>query len=93
MTLSKLFDLLAVRENGVNPGEGEHFIPTIQSWFLFCLIWSVGASVDEPGRNVFDLWLRDQDPRSNLSIIEAKVYFVLHSQFFHVTPLVNTVVL
>jgi dynein heavy chain len=73
MTLSKLFDLLAVRENGVHPGEGEHFIPTIQSWFLFCLIWSVGASVDEPGRNVFDLWLRDQDPRSRQSTREIDV--------------------
>ena len=63
MTLSKLFDLLAVRENGVHPGEGEFFIPMIDTWFLFCLIWSVGASVDEAGRNTFDMWLRDQDPR------------------------------
>lgn len=63
MTLSKLFDLLAIRENGVHPGEGEFFIPMIETWFLFCLIWSVGASVDEAGRNTFDMWLRDQDPR------------------------------
>jgi hypothetical protein len=74
MTLSKLFDLLAVRENGVHPGEGEFFIPMIDTWFLFCLIWSVGASVDEAGRNTFDIWLRDQDPR--LAFFLSNQYFM-----------------
>nr|PNR35709.1 hypothetical protein PHYPA_021559 [Physcomitrium patens] len=82
MTLSKLFDLLAVRENGVHPSEGEHFVPTIQSWFLFCLIWSVGASVDEPGRNTFDVWLRDQDPRFPASGLVYDFYFDVKKHTF-----------
>lgn len=63
ITFTKLFDSLATAENGVHPSEGDNYIPMIETWFLFCLTWSIGASVDEEGRKVFDIFIRDYDSR------------------------------
>ncbi|KAJ7527535.1 hypothetical protein O6H91_16G059900 [Diphasiastrum complanatum] len=63
VTLCKLFDSLATPENGVSPQQGESYVSMIETWFLFVLIWSIGASVDEEGRKMFDLFLRELDPR------------------------------
>jgi hypothetical protein len=30
------------------------YISLLEKWFAFALIWSVGASVNEEGRNYFD---------------------------------------
>lgn len=38
-TFTRLFDALAVPENGVSPDEGEHYPALIEMWFLFCIIW------------------------------------------------------
>ena len=46
ITLCTLFDALAIVENGVSPQEGDTYIPMIENWFLFALIWSIGASLD-----------------------------------------------
>ncbi|EFJ08553.1 hypothetical protein SELMODRAFT_185288 [Selaginella moellendorffii] len=59
----KLFDALATFENGVSKHEGDQYVPMIENWFLFSIIWSIGASVDEEGRKAFDMYIRDSDPR------------------------------
>ena len=33
----------------------------VNLWFMFSLIWSIGASVDEPGRKALDTYLREQE--------------------------------
>nr|AML30862.1 axonemal inner arm dynein heavy chain 6 [Marsilea vestita] len=63
ITLCTLFDSLATPENGVAPFEGDSYIPMIENWFLFVLIWSIGAGLDEEGRTKFDILLREMDPR------------------------------
>jgi dynein heavy chain len=68
MSLCTLVDALITPENGINPADGEHYIVFIETWFLFCLTWSIGASVDEDGRTLFDMFIRDFDPRYNLAI-------------------------
>ena len=35
------------------------YISLLEKWFAFALIWSVGASVNEEGRNYFDYQMRD----------------------------------
>jgi len=35
------------------------YLSLLEKWFTFALIWSVGASVNEDGRNIFDYHLRD----------------------------------
>ncbi|CAM6114547.1 unnamed protein product [Calypogeia fissa] len=63
VTLCTLVDALITPENGINPADGEQYIMFIETWFLFCLTWSIGASVDEEGRTFFDMFIRDFDPR------------------------------
>ena len=31
----------------------------LEKWFAFALIWTIGASVNEDGRNLFDSAMRD----------------------------------
>jgi len=58
-----LFDSLATAENGCAPIEGENYVPMIELFFIFSLIWSLGATVDEEGRKKFDMFLRELDGR------------------------------
>lgn len=30
-------------------------------WFFFCLVWSIGATLDEAGREKFDSYIREMD--------------------------------
>eukprot|EP00983_Pelagomonas_calceolata_P088937 1157259-Pelagomonas_calceolata.AAC.14 len=32
-------------------------------WFLFCLIWGIGGTLDEDGRKKFDTFMREKDAR------------------------------
>jgi dynein heavy chain len=31
----------------------------VEKWFVFCIVWSIGASVDEQSRKQIDYILRD----------------------------------
>jgi hypothetical protein len=32
---------------------------TLEKWFIFCMIWSFGGTLDEVGRKTFDSVMRD----------------------------------
>ncbi|XP_062301425.1 dynein axonemal heavy chain 2 [Scomber scombrus] len=58
-SLCRLYDSLATRSNGVNTSDTEHFDRMVELWFIFSLIWSICASVDEDGRKKMDNFLRE----------------------------------
>uniref|UniRef100_A0A667XC84 Dynein axonemal heavy chain 2 n=1 Tax=Myripristis murdjan TaxID=586833 RepID=A0A667XC84_9TELE len=60
-SLCRLYDSLATSSNGVNPLDTEHYGRMVELWFIFSLIWSVCASVDEDGRKKIDNFLRDME--------------------------------
>lgn len=43
----------------VKPADSENFGRMVELWFIFSLIWSVCASVDEEGRKKIDTFLRE----------------------------------
>lgn len=45
----------------LNPDDTEKYGRMIELWFVFSLIWSVCASVDEDGRKKMDSFLREMD--------------------------------
>lgn len=52
----------------INPFDTDGFLLYIEKWFAFCLIWSVGATVDEASRKPIDYLMRDIEsmyPHSN----------------------------
>ncbi|XP_062904770.1 dynein axonemal heavy chain 2 [Mobula hypostoma] len=61
VSLCKLYETMATVENGVNPADPDNYMHMISMVFLFSLIWSVCASVDEEGRKKMDNFLREMD--------------------------------
>jgi dynein heavy chain len=58
-SMCNIFDAFATKENGIDPQGEEFFSRMIEMWFLFCVIWSIGASVDEDGRKRLDAYIRE----------------------------------
>ncbi|KYM82700.1 Dynein heavy chain 2, axonemal [Atta colombica] len=59
-SLCKLLEVLATPENGVELGEDRDVFSNIcKMWFLFCMIWSLCASVNEDGRQKMDKFIRE----------------------------------
>lgn len=56
-----LYDALATSENGINIQDTDFFERMVELWFVFCLIWSVGATVVEDSRKDFDMLIREID--------------------------------
>ncbi|XP_055473278.1 dynein axonemal heavy chain 2-like, partial [Psammomys obesus] len=59
ISLCKLYSILATPENGVNPADFENHSFMVEMTFVFSMIWSVCASVDEDGRKKIDSYLRE----------------------------------
>ena len=54
-----MFDTLC-KNLAKDPEEGmEEYKTYVEKWFVFCLIWSIGATVEESSRRDIDLILRD----------------------------------
>ena len=63
-SLCTLFDCFGTADNAVSPNDGpEQYVLMIEMWFLFAIIWSIGATVDEDGRKKFDGFMRNMDTR------------------------------
>lgn len=62
-SLCNLMDCLATKDNGIDPtsSDTETFESMTKMWFLFCMIWSVCAIVDEIGRMKIDAFLREME--------------------------------
>lgn len=62
-TTTHLFDALATAENGVDPSDAANYAPMLENWFLFCLVWGIGSSLDDSGRKSLDGVVRELDSR------------------------------
>lgn len=58
-TFTRYFDAFATAENGADGDD----TPMVENWFLFCLIWGIGGSLDDSGRRSFDAFVRELDTR------------------------------
>jgi dynein heavy chain len=54
-----LFDAVATIENGVDSDDPEGYERMLELWYLFSIIWSLGASVTDESRKKFDMFLRE----------------------------------
>ncbi len=58
-SMCNLFDAFGTKENGIDPQGEEFFQRMCEMWFLFCIVWSICASVDEDGRKKIDAYIRE----------------------------------
>ena len=57
ISLTNLYDAFA---SGADLEKGEEaYLLLLEKWFVFCMLWSIGGSVDEAGRDVIDTCVRD----------------------------------
>jgi len=59
INLCKLYDGLCKNLKKADDEEQEAFLLYVEKWFAFCLIWSIGATVEEESRREIDYILRD----------------------------------
>ncbi|XP_055375876.1 dynein axonemal heavy chain 2 [Condylostylus longicornis] len=59
--LCNLLEILASKDIRIVSDNIEHLTAMTTIWFVFCLTWSVCATVDEDGRTKFDAFIRDNE--------------------------------
>ncbi|KAM9425745.1 dynein axonemal heavy chain 2 [Pholidichthys leucotaenia] len=60
-SLCNLYDSLATSSNGISTSDSDTLGRMVQLWFVFSLIWSICASVDDDGRKKMDTFLREME--------------------------------
>ncbi|XP_075968107.1 dynein axonemal heavy chain 2 [Anarhichas minor] len=60
-SLCRLYDSLATSSNGVNTLDTNNLGTMVELWFVFSLIWSICATVDEDGRKRVDNFIRGME--------------------------------
>jgi dynein heavy chain len=60
-SLCYLLDTLVTSDNGVDPSDMEVCEAMMEQWFLFSVIWSLCAGVDEEGRKKMDSFIREME--------------------------------
>lgn len=61
--LAKLFDSLEEQWEGKQKDmPKEDFHAYAEKWFVFAMVWSIGATVDEHSRRELDIVIRDIEP-------------------------------
>lgn len=65
ISLTKLFDTFwYLNETQTQLNDNETISGRlIEMWFVFCLIWSIAASVDDEGRKKIDIFFRETEGR------------------------------
>ena len=59
-SLCRLLDCTLTADNGVDCAADEaNYMRLLELYFTFCVVWSVGATLDEPSRAKFDVFIRD----------------------------------
>ena len=59
----KLFDAMEHNyESAQSEMTREDYLPYVEKWFVFSIIWSIGATVDEQGRKELDIIFREIEP-------------------------------
>lgn len=61
ISMCNLLECFATKQNGIVTTDAELLEIMSKLWFLFCLVWSVGATVDEDGRYKIDTFIRELD--------------------------------
>lgn len=59
MSLCKLLDGFSTKNNGIITNDLERLEEMTKLWFMFCLVWSVCATVDEESRLKLDAYIRE----------------------------------
>ncbi len=70
ISFTKLFDTFwNVQEIQIQLNDNETISTRlIEMYFVFCLIWSIAASVDDEGRRKIDLIFRETEGRNNIPV-------------------------
>lgn len=45
----------------------DRIVELIEPWFIFSLIWTVGATINSDGRKKYSAWLREKMKKENVS--------------------------
>ncbi|XP_023298158.2 dynein axonemal heavy chain 2 [Lucilia cuprina] len=61
ISMCNLLEGFATKQNGIVTGNDELLENMSKLWFLFSMVWSVCATVDEDGRNKIDAFIRELD--------------------------------
>ena len=56
---TRLFDAVCTHDNGVDPTDEASYMRTIEMWFAFGVMWSLGGPLTAEARVKFDLTFRD----------------------------------